>query len=237
MRKLDGTEATKEDIGLLVADLTIRFNNGVHVKVRTENYDGTYSLYDDVTIYGVYNDNEFSLHDVDGQNAMLSEICEDYVFPYLYPMEMVMENEEIRKEYDGLTEGMTDIFEMAMAIVGWCLNNHVDYRGLIGRGLAENAYGKGIYKKSIFESVDDEVEMFDFGILKPFDKVIVRSHDTMRWSVDFFSYMENLSDSSRFVVSGGMIYEQCIPYNEETESYVGSDMKAEKKYRIWEKKK
>lgn len=65
---------------------------------------------------------------------------------------------------------------------------------------------------------------------KPFDKVLVRHHDNNEWQCGYFSH---LSDSyNRYCVSASY-WNQCIPYNKETQHLVGINQDCPDKYKIW----
>lgn len=54
--------------------------------------------------------------------------------------------------------------------------------------------------------------------LKPFDKVLVRDFKDQAWQVSLFSY----KDSDSYYCCNGCAWNQCIPYNEETEHLLGT---------------
>ena len=54
---------------------------------------------------------------------------------------------------------------------------------------------------------------------KPFDKVLVRDHDSDLWRAAHYSHIDELQKHH----CGGTYWEQCIPYNEETAHLVGTD--------------
>ena len=57
---------------------------------------------------------------------------------------------------------------------------------------------------------------------KPFDKVLVRDHNTHSWRINFFShYMPKHTDAAYVCACG--TFNQCIPYNEETAHLVGTN--------------
>lgn len=66
------------------------------------------------------------------------------------------------------------------------------------------------HKKILYMSIKVE--------LKPFDRVLVRDHDNEVWRANLFS--NYTSDGSYGCVCGA--YNQCIPYNEETEKLIGT---------------
>lgn len=55
----------------------------------------------------------------------------------------------------------------------------------------------------------------------PFDRVLVRSDKFDRWTCDIFSYYDKEADEEPYVVSGGVCYKFCLPYNMETGYAVG----------------
>ena len=64
-----------------------------------------------------------------------------------------------------------------------------------------------------------------FGIqycFEPFQKVLVRFHDSDTWAVSLFSHLHN-NENEPFCTVGGINYAQCIPYNEETKHLLGTD--------------
>lgn len=58
---------------------------------------------------------------------------------------------------------------------------------------------------------------------KPFDKVLGRECETDKWRADLFSHMNEEGD----FICIGYIWEQCIPYNEETAHLLGTTEKYE----------
>lgn len=64
---------------------------------------------------------------------------------------------------------------------------------------------------------------------KPFEKVLVRHHDAADWVCGFFSHTS--SSFYRYCVSGGY-WNQCIPYNKETQHLVGTNQDCPDKYKI-----
>lgn len=64
-------------------------------------------------------------------------------------------------------------------------------------------------------------QKFDINTLKPFDKVLVRN-DGYAWKCDIFSYI--IDNSNIKFVCIGSSFNQCIPYNDDTEYLVGTHM-------------
>ena len=54
---------------------------------------------------------------------------------------------------------------------------------------------------------------------KPFDQVLVRDSNSGTWRANFYSNLDNTKD--HVCISG--IWNQCIPYNEETKHLVGTN--------------
>lgn len=77
-----------------------------------------------------------------------------------------------------------------------------------------------------------KVEKFDPMALQPFDKVLVRDNQKEKWWCDFFAFMEN---GKRFpVMCAGIIYQTCIPYNDDTKHLVGTTDDCPEYYKWWE---
>lgn len=66
-------------------------------------------------------------------------------------------------------------------------------------------------------------EKFDYGTLKPFDKVLVRDGDGEYWTCGSFSEM--LCECR---------WAQGIPYNNETKHLIGTTDRPDEKYIWWE---
>lgn len=75
---------------------------------------------------------------------------------------------------------------------------------------------------------------FDPKTLKPFDKVLVRQYDVSTWCADFYSYYDEAEDYAE--CTGGIHYNFCIPYNDDTKHLVGKSKDAPDFYRYWEDK-
>lgn len=56
---------------------------------------------------------------------------------------------------------------------------------------------------------------------EPFQKVLVRMHDGAVWEASLFSHLTNKVDEP-FASVGGIEYEQCIPYNDQTKHLLGT---------------
>lgn len=72
---------------------------------------------------------------------------------------------------------------------------------------------------------------FNINILQPFDKVLGRYNNNTNWTCDFY---ECYSEDSREFCCIVEIYEQCIPYNDETKHLIGTSKMPPEKYITWE---
>ena len=75
-----------------------------------------------------------------------------------------------------------------------------------------------------------KMEKFDPKTLKPFDKVLVRDEDCY-WTADLFSHID---DSIGKVCCSVFLWEQCVPYNDETKHLVGTTNDCPEFYKWWE---
>lgn len=69
---------------------------------------------------------------------------------------------------------------------------------------------------------------FDYSTLQPFDKVLVRDSDHISWRCNFLSHLEH---NRAYCVSS--VWDQMIPYNEETKHLLGTSDMPDKKYVWW----
>ena len=101
---------------------------------------------------------------------------------------------------------------------------------------------KGVYfqmfsnaKCLLFPSEDQQdwdkfvapIEKFDYSMLKPFDKILVRDDNHQCWKCCLFSYM----DSKLMFADTG--WYQGIPYNDETKHLIGTNDMPDGKYVWW----
>lgn len=83
---------------------------------------------------------------------------------------------------------------------------------------------------SKFKAQWKKAERFDPNTLNPFDKVLVRDHCKIRWTISLFSYVDDIGR----VYTGPINWRQVIPYNDETKSLLGKLNEAPEYYRYWE---
>ena len=77
-------------------------------------------------------------------------------------------------------------------------------------------------------------DKFDPKTLQPFDKVLVRDKDLVRWRCTFYSHLREDNETEYKYVTAYNIYKYCIPYNDDTKHLVGTTEEAPEYYRYWE---
>lgn len=95
------------------------------------------------------------------------------------------------------------------------------YNPLLGLGLG----GIPFSKQERWELVPDK---FDITTLKPFDKVLVRQDDELKWVIDFFGFPKE----GCYYTTGNHAYVQCIPY-EENKHLLGTTNDCDDFYKNW----
>ena len=70
---------------------------------------------------------------------------------------------------------------------------------------------------------------FDITTLKPFDKVLVRQDDELKWVADFFGFQKE----GYYYATGNHSYVQCIPY-EENKHLLGTTNDCDEFYKNWQ---
>lgn len=136
---------TQEDKELLLKDLCARLPYGVKLecKWKTPAPNGTYDMI--ITMDSFVLDQICNIDDTD--------VPFDKVKPYLFPLSSM--TEEQKKEYcslvwfDGLSAGWNRddaiILNEVEMLIDFYHKNHLDWRGLIPMGLANDATGLNIY--------------------------------------------------------------------------------------------
>ena len=127
---------TQEERMLLIKDLSARLPYAVTVE-HTSGFRGTLH---DITVYHVYDDND-NVHDAICYTDFFGDeddIYIEYFKPYLFPISSMTEEERIAMGNEfayGQPQKALDILH----------KRHIDYRGLIEKGLAIDATGLNIY--------------------------------------------------------------------------------------------
>lgn len=120
-----------EDQDLLLKDLCGRLPYGVKCIVKSDGYVGVISSIE--SQYGV----------VTFDDGRQEEICD--IKPCLYPLSSMTSKQ--KAELSMLVVGVEDIFKSFLIEVEFYHKHHIDYRGLIPKGLAIDETGLNIYKE------------------------------------------------------------------------------------------
>ena len=120
-----------EDQDLLLKDLCGRLPYGVKCIVKSDGYVGVISSIE--SQYGV----------VTFDDGRQEEICD--IKPCLYSLSSMTSKQ--KAELSMLVVGVEDIFKSFLIEVEFYHKHHIDYRGLIPKGLAVDATGLNIYKE------------------------------------------------------------------------------------------
>ena len=125
---------TQEDKELLFKDLCARLPYGVKMNHIANNDN------EPITLIGIAKD----MITLEGNGGYSTENVEEFK-PYLFPLSNMTEKQS--KIYHELIGGMfgTSALINFEALEDFFNKNHIDYRGLIPKGLALDATGKNIY--------------------------------------------------------------------------------------------
>ena len=153
----------KEDKELLYIDLCGRLPYGVKCQVQEDEYTyiGTLCRIE------VDNKNGYLLDFVESMSSLDCQVNISKVKPFLFPLSSMKEEqmEELEELCDMYTpdddyhpyayKGIKVLYKHVLDdnyefnfktdVIDWFHKNHIDYRGLIPVGLANDATGKGIY--------------------------------------------------------------------------------------------
>lgn len=100
-----------------------------------------------------------------------------------------------------------------------------EYESIIAKGIGGIAFNE----QNDWKLVPNK---FDSKILKPFDKVLVRTHPNNNWFATFFSHINYPATFYyKFATTSGLSYKYMIPYNEETEYLLGTNNEAPEYYK------
>ena len=137
---------TQENKELLLKDISARLPYGV--KAYVKNWSN-FKTYEDVYVVKSTFPSLNEVH-VQSETGSLDVIIGyyDYEFkPYLFPMSYIDDNEKLFAEYITTLTYDSNTHSAAPTIKTFDFYNkhHIDYRGLIEKGLALDATGKNIY--------------------------------------------------------------------------------------------
>ena len=157
---------TQEERMLLIKDLSARLPYAVTVE-HTSGFRGTLH---DMTVHHMYDDND-NVYDAICYTDFFGDedsIYIEYFKPYLFPLSSITEEQSMElfklfginlvdsigadyikiNECTGITFFLNKGFDVEThldKLIDWLNKNHFDYRGLIERGLANDATGLNIY--------------------------------------------------------------------------------------------
>ena len=143
----------QEEKMLLIKDLSARLPYAVTVE-HTSGFRGTLH---DMTVHHMYDDND-TVHDAICYTDFFGDedsIYIEYFKPYLFPLSSMTDEQKEEYHYivnyispddtDTWREGEFIYVNQMTELLHFYLTNHLDYRGLIEKGLALDATGKNIY--------------------------------------------------------------------------------------------
>ena len=140
---------TQKDKELLLKDLCARLPYGVKISVQSwderemqyiDKVDVLYSVNGDEYIKSTNEDYDFSLEDIKPYLFPMSSIAEEHKKEFDRQTFEIMFGEFICKKNDEMEYGKLMAFDL-----DFYNKHHLDWRGLIPRGLAKDATGLNIY--------------------------------------------------------------------------------------------
>ena len=137
---------TQEDKMLLIKDLSSRLPYAVHV----QHISGVRGILHDISIFHKYDEND-NIYDAICYTDLLKDggsIGIECFKPYLFPI--LSMPEEATREFSKTLDWVETTHGYSKSEMSWdtfdCVNkHHIDYRGLIEKGLAIDATGLNIY--------------------------------------------------------------------------------------------
>ena len=137
---------TKEDKMLLIKDLSSRLPYAVHV----QHISGVSGILRNISIFHKYDEND-NIYDAICYTDLFKDECSigiEHFKPYLFPI--LSMPEEATREFSKTLDWVETTHGYSKSEMSWdtfdCVNkHHIDYRGLIEKGLAIDATGLNIY--------------------------------------------------------------------------------------------
>ena len=126
----------QKDKELLLKDLCARLPYGVKCAVVGEQQPFT------LTTIEVDNVNEHLYNFLELRRGFIVQVYSSELKPYLFPISSITEKQE--KEFLETCNGYCEYY-WTTDTFDWFNANHIDYRGLIDKGLAIDATGLNIY--------------------------------------------------------------------------------------------
>jgi hypothetical protein len=135
----------QENKDLLVKDLSCR----IPYRVCVEHISGFRGILHDITMYFTYNNDDTIKDYLCYTNFFKDEPCKiEFFKPYLYPLSSI-EELGLLEEYNHIVIGFNNEDIISVNYIDQLLDfyhrNHLDYNGLISKGLAINCINLNIY--------------------------------------------------------------------------------------------
>ena len=145
---------TQEEKMLLIKDLSARLPYAVVIE-HTSGFRGTLH---DLTVHHMYDGDNDAVHSAICYTDFFGDedsIYIEYFKPYLFPLSSITLEQEKELSKLGVSygeyaihddiRGLGIMVEDAYIFFEFCYKNHIDFLGLIQKGLALDATGKSIY--------------------------------------------------------------------------------------------
>ena len=137
---------TQEDKKLLLKDLCARLPYGVKIVIQdTFKYSivsREYHVLDVSNFSDIFCFN-YKKFDKRMKKAMRERPNDIVIKPYLFPLSSM--TEEQIKEFNSITQKCNTYIGKSILLTDFCNKHHIDWRGFIEKGLAEDATDKNIY--------------------------------------------------------------------------------------------
>ena len=132
---------TQEDKELLLKDLCARLPYGVKVKTLLKEPYTLKGLFD--TEYGGVMGCLLGKFVTNNVSPKTTNYPLEQFKPYLFPLSSM--TEEQIKEFNSITQKCSTYIGKSILLTDFCNKHHIDWRGFIEKGLAEDATDKNIY--------------------------------------------------------------------------------------------
>lgn len=193
--------------------LELRINHPYPIEVECTNSNGSkfFEKFTKIgTFYTTYEDSECLLFP--------SKENRDWsTFKIEKEKESIKVGDYLKQKGSGDLYKVTDIDEVG--------NKLCYLKKLIYNGTTEDRQLTGYYEEEIWEYFEKATK-FDPNSLKPFDCVLVR--DRCKWHISHFQEISK----GVYRVENGMLFDVCIPYNEDTKHLLGTEKEEPEFYKL-----
>jgi hypothetical protein len=133
---------TLKDKKLLITDLCARLPYGVYIEHTRSGFMGRLH---DINVFQTYNKDDTIKDYLCHTNFFGDEACKiEYFKPYLFPLS-TMTNQQLKELQSYMLKDSYGILYHTLESYDYLYRNHFDVRGLIEKGLANDATSKNIY--------------------------------------------------------------------------------------------